>query len=153
MSDYTPTTDEEFDRWIAQHDARIRAEVLREFVKDGVCLSCGDGVLNSGEHIDPERHEAEEHRIRAEVINWIEERPADGWQHNIAEDARAHFGIEKGAIWQRSQPVQVTRGAIVDAIASVTDRWPEPLAEDEISEITTAVRAALRAALGGDTDD
>jgi len=24
--------------------------------KNGVCLICGDGVLNSGEHIDPERH-------------------------------------------------------------------------------------------------
>lgn len=25
-------------------------------VKDGVCTECGDGVLNNGEHIDPERH-------------------------------------------------------------------------------------------------
>jgi len=27
-------------------------------VRNGVCLICGDGVLNNGEHIDPERHAA-----------------------------------------------------------------------------------------------
>lgn len=25
-------------------------------VRNGVCLVCGDGVLNSGKHIEPERH-------------------------------------------------------------------------------------------------
>lgn len=34
-----------------------------EYVRNGVCLLCGDGVLSSGEHIDPERHEAEVERI------------------------------------------------------------------------------------------
>lgn len=28
-----------------------------EHVRNGVCLICGDGVLNDGSHIDPERHE------------------------------------------------------------------------------------------------
>lgn len=27
-----------------------------EWVRNGVCLACGDGVLASGEHIDPQRH-------------------------------------------------------------------------------------------------
>lgn len=37
-----------FRRAPAEHDV--------EYVREGVCLLCGDGVLNSGEHLDPERH-------------------------------------------------------------------------------------------------
>jgi len=31
-------------------------DLLREFVKDGVCLSCGGAVLNDGEHVEEGRH-------------------------------------------------------------------------------------------------
>ncbi|QNJ55918.1 hypothetical protein SEA_RASPUTIA_28 [Microbacterium phage Rasputia] len=30
-----------------------------EYVREGVCLLCGGAVLNSGEHIDEDRHAAE----------------------------------------------------------------------------------------------
>lgn len=36
--------------------AGVKAGMLSEFVRGGVCLSCGGAVLNSGEHLDPERH-------------------------------------------------------------------------------------------------
>lgn len=36
-----------------------------EYVRSSVCLLCGDGVLSSGEHIDPERHSDEVERITA----------------------------------------------------------------------------------------
>ncbi|ACZ29595.1 hypothetical protein Xcel_0556 [Xylanimonas cellulosilytica DSM 15894] len=70
MTEYTPTTGEvrdcfvdgaegefipdDFDRWLF----RVQERALAHFVTDGVCLTCGDGVLLSGEHIDPERHAA-----------------------------------------------------------------------------------------------
>lgn len=34
-----------------------------EYVRNGVCLLCGGAVLNSGKHIDPDRHTAEVERI------------------------------------------------------------------------------------------
>lgn len=34
-----------------------------EYVREGVCLLCGGAVLNSGEHLEPERHAAEVARI------------------------------------------------------------------------------------------
>lgn len=37
-----------FRRAPAEHDV--------EYVREGVCLLCGAGVLSSGEHLDPERH-------------------------------------------------------------------------------------------------
>lgn len=40
-----------------------------EWVRDGVCLLCGDGVLRSGEHLDPERHATEVERILADKVN------------------------------------------------------------------------------------
>lgn len=36
-------------------------------VRQGVCLVCGDGVLNSGDHIDPERHLAALEAVIAEA--------------------------------------------------------------------------------------
>ena len=45
------------DDW-AQEQAKRLAEVSEPSVRNGVCLVCGGAVLNVGEHIDPERHEA-----------------------------------------------------------------------------------------------
>jgi len=41
------------------------ADLRAQYVRNGVCLVCGGGVLNSGEHIDPERHTAEVEHLAA----------------------------------------------------------------------------------------
>lgn len=89
-----PLSADEWSRWLAAHNARV----LREFVRDGVCLSCGDGVLSTGEHIDPDRHAAEEARVRADerdrvlefVANWFTDDPRIGQQ--IVDDFHARGG-------------------------------------------------------------
>lgn len=45
------------DDW-ARQEAKRLVEVSEPSVRNGVCLVCGGAVLNAGEHIDPERHEA-----------------------------------------------------------------------------------------------
>lgn len=45
--------------------SRARADLRAQYIRNGVCLLCGGGVLDSGEHIDPERHTAEVERILA----------------------------------------------------------------------------------------
>ncbi|MEV8023373.1 hypothetical protein [Microbacterium sp. NPDC080220] len=42
---------------------RKHPEPEAEYVRAGVCLLCGDGVMNDGSHIDPERHVEEVERI------------------------------------------------------------------------------------------
>lgn len=52
-------------RSLQDNGFRLHAESSPElvYVREGVCLLCGDGVLKSGEHIDPERHVSEVERI------------------------------------------------------------------------------------------
>lgn len=47
----------EFDRWRVVNRAIIIEGALKEFVIEGVCLSCGGAVGSKGEHIDEERHQ------------------------------------------------------------------------------------------------
>lgn len=56
-------TVEKWREHVAAAEAAKSATPVAEYVRDGVCLLCGDGVLNSGEHIDPDRHTAEVERI------------------------------------------------------------------------------------------
>lgn len=49
-----------------------------ETVRGGVCLICGDGVLNNGEHIDPERHEE---ALKTPLERLAETVWMDEWEH------------------------------------------------------------------------
>lgn len=59
-----------FADWLDEEAARFSYQVPllphdAEYVRSGVCLLCGDGVLSSGEHLDIERHRAAVERIVA----------------------------------------------------------------------------------------
>ena len=48
---------------VSKRQAAPAEDPVIEYVRDGVCLLCGDGVTEDGEHLDPDRHAAEVERI------------------------------------------------------------------------------------------
>jgi hypothetical protein len=61
-------------------------------VMNGVCLGCGGAVLESGEHIDPERHAAQGVTANREAL--VEFFTGGPWDaEEIADSFIAHFGL------------------------------------------------------------
>ncbi len=81
----------------------VLKDALREFVRDGVCLTCGDGVLSNGEHIDPDRHMAETARVRADerasIVQAIEDdiTVVEGWPMEEGQTGQ-HAALRDGMI-------------------------------------------------------
>lgn len=63
MPDSARSRAEAFLRDGSQEDRASTSFQDVEYSRNGVCLLCGDGVLSSGEHIDPDRHAQEVEKI------------------------------------------------------------------------------------------
>lgn len=111
-----------------------------EYVRGGVCLLCGDGVLNSGEHIDPERHAAEVQRItdgsepsaETKLRTWIAGEPF--------EVSQARTGQPVAKVPETQQQGYVNGyAAAVEHVAAILDA--EPQGEPSDAQIEAATRA------------
>ncbi|AWN07700.1 hypothetical protein HOT31_gp029 [Microbacterium phage Hendrix] len=115
-----------------------------EYVREGVCLLCGDGVLKNGEHIDPERHAAQ---VRLITTGHVSEPPhradPDDWE---AEELRMRPpevpNDHRGALELMVHLEDVKRRAHRNrdrALRALQD------AESEVSEALVRVNAYRRA--------
>ena len=76
-------------RVLNEHPPADQGKPQDEYVRGGVCLLCGGGVLNSGEHIDPDRHQTEVDRItqgKPQITEQMVEAGARAYAGNVMSD-------------------------------------------------------------------
>ena len=117
-------------RVLNEHPPADQGKPQDEYVRGGVCLLCGGGVLNSGEHIDPDRHQTEVDRITQGKPQPTEGEPTD-WQKVAA--ARAIFegyvgrsdGFDKAAFAYDREFAEHVAERALRAAARVADQEGE----------------------------